>query len=126
MVESSAEGGAYVCGALLETVGGRLACGWGQCRHRVARHSLEARQAIWDGIVAALPPAERTTVRPLTTWLFTGGDSRHRRRELALLRHVRGPRVPARRGAWQAGQRGSQRAMARAIASRMVAKLSMK
>lgn len=73
VVESSAEGGAYVCGALLETVGGRLACGWGQCRHRVARHSLEARQAIWDGIVAALPPAERTTVRPLTTCLFTGG-----------------------------------------------------
>lgn len=45
---------------------------------------------------------------------------------LTLLRHVRGGRVPARRGAWQAGQRGSQRAMARAIASRMVAKLSAK
>ncbi len=40
---------------------------------RVARHSLEARQALWDGIVAALPPAERTTARPLATGLFTGG-----------------------------------------------------
>jgi hypothetical protein len=45
---------------------------------------------------------------------------------LTLLRQVRGRWVPARRGAWQAGQRGSQRAMARAIASRMVANLSAK
>jgi hypothetical protein len=45
---------------------------------------------------------------------------------LALLRQVEVRRASARRGAWQAGQRGNQRAMARAIASRMVAKLSAK
>ena len=55
-----------------------------------------------------------------------GEQPAKRDRFLTLLRHVRGRRVPARRGAWQAGQRGSQRAMTRAIASRMVAKLSAK
>jgi hypothetical protein len=54
------------------------------------------------------------------------GRARPNAAQLALLRHVTGRWVPARRGAWQAGRRGSQRAMARAIASRMVAKLSAK
>lgn len=47
--------------------------------------------------------------------------------QLTLLRHVlRMPDGSVRRGAWHAGQRGSHRAMALAIANRMVAKLSAK
>ncbi len=67
-----------------------------------------------------------TTVEHPTTPTTPASRARVSRPRLALLRHVRGRRAPVRRGAWQAGQRGSQRAMARAIASRMVAKLSAK
>jgi transposase len=76
--------------------------------HVLAQPVIGLDQTSW-------PRLEGADAKPWQMWCLT------------LLRHVFGcASVPERRGAWHAGQRGSHRAMALAIASLMVAKLSAK